>query len=498
MLKRTIGFLLIIALIQSVMPTPVAHTASADIIISHIQPGVTGGATKEYVALFNNGDIEVEVTNWCLKNKSDTAFACFAPEQQGEQFWLPAGAFAVIHSLAYRDSLPMGMTSSLTYTPANQSSGGLVGSSDTVTLVDSGGAVVDQYTWRTSLSGGAIFMRETASAQPLLYAKDSWSSGLLAAPIPSDEIERRIVELLDVCDNLEGIQADDDPLIVLGEEGVCTVLDPPIITLHLHEILPNPAGADSGKEFIELYNYGTMPVYLDDMYIQYGSRAEKRVALVNGVVEAGQYFVLRDVDIGFVLTNTSGIVQLMTGNSTIIDETSYSNAKDDQSWSWFLDGWRYSKEPTPGERNIDTTIVAPTVPAVLVPKACAANQYRHPETGRCRLTAVSTVTPAPCKSNQTRNPGTGRCRNVVASTNPVPCKPGQERNAETNRCRTIRTLAATNYDILETDTKTSVDQWYVYAAIAGVLSVLLGYAAWEWRVECKRLLMRLRWSVIRR
>ena len=84
-------------------------------------------------------------------------------------------------------------------------------------------------------------------------------------------------------------------------------------------------------------------------------------------------------------------------------------------------------------------------------KPCRPDQYRNPETGRCkkistRNTAPSRVgNPKPCKPGQFRNPVTNRCKKIAqpisrptsrpASRNLKPCKPHQFRNPVTNRCK---------------------------------------------------------------
>jgi hypothetical protein len=89
-------------------------------------------------------------------------------------------------------------------------------------------------------------------------------------------------------------------------------------------------------------------------------------------------------------------------------------------------------------------------------KPCRPDQYRNPETGRCKKKPSDARAPAgtrrrkPCKEGEYRHPETGRCRKIrrpnssrpprerSPRTGLKPCKAGYERNMETRRCRKIR------------------------------------------------------------
>jgi hypothetical protein len=168
----------------------------------------------------------------------------------------------------------------------------------------------------------------------------------------------------------------------------------------------------------------------------------------------------------------------------------YSSPPDGESWAFIEYTWQYTNQPTPGASNLlrmsqDEPEVATSVS---VPKPCASNQYRNPETNRCRLiSSTTTNTPAPCKVGQIRNVETGRCKAVATST-ATACKEGQERSAETNRCRTVKKLSTANYGVKGTSSQQQTGMgWYMWAAIGGIVLLILGYGVWEWRDELKKL-----------
>ena len=64
----------------------------------------------------------------------------------------------------------------------------------------------------------------------------------------------------------------------------------------------------------------------------------------------------------------------------------------------------------------------------------------------------------------------------------------QEKNPETNRCRTVKKLSTADYGVKgATSQQQSGMGWYIWAAIGGIVLLILGYGVWEWRDELKKL-----------
>src|SRR6218665_1610980 len=143
MLKKIrLLFLGLIVLAGSACVTPTHASSASSIVLTFVQAAGTFGAKDELITLYNNGPGEVDITDWCLVNKAAVAFACFTAISQ-VQYTLPgygAATIASTHYLSSRSYAPE--VASLAYTSSNQSSGSLVGSADTVSLVDERGEVV--------------------------------------------------------------------------------------------------------------------------------------------------------------------------------------------------------------------------------------------------------------------------------------------------------------------------------------------------------------------
>lgn len=467
---------------------------SGSVVISHIQTGVTGGATQEFIVLYNNSIDEVDITDWCLKNKTNTAFSCFTPVETGQVFFLPSHSSALIVSRAFGQSLPEQVHPSLLFDPTNQSSGSLVGSNDTLVLMNADGEEVDRHNWIATTPSGMILRRESTPESTLVYIDSDQGVDWKIEPVgtvPTNQVVTRYVEIPDVCENILGIQPKIPEGMTSDTIGECIAIPvaeiPEVI---ITEVLPNPMGADAGGEFIEVYNAATQVVDISGFMVWVGNTPVKGMSLpVMDPLQPGEYRAIFNSVVPFTLVNTSGKVRLTDHAENFIDETLPYDSPE-EGWSWILmteNTWEYTNHSTPGEANM---LDKSQLDDLVTVKECATNQYRHPETNRCRLLAI-VAQPTACKEGQYRSAETNRCRNNIVTATQTPCKAGQERNDETNRCRTIKQLSKADYGVLGASSKTSPNQWYVIAAVGTVLAILLGYAAWEWRGELKNFMNRV-------
>ena len=513
MLKKIRGLVLgLIVLAGSACVTP-THASSASIVITYVQAGGVAGALDEAVVLYNTTDQAIDITDWFVLNKSNAPIAYFERPSPTEARVLAAHGYVTIASSMKAQSSQM-QDFSFVYTPVNQSSGSIVAGSDTISLYDVSGEVIDQHSWSSGLESGKAWFRKTNSEIPLSFIDtDQASDWHLAAwaTLPSNGVQ--ITPLYPQVD-------PPDPEPETPAEEV-------LVPLQVSELLPNAKGSDASAEYIELYNPNmSRELYLDSYTLLVGPNLEKSFTFPAGTsVPPGSYRTFYSSEILFTLANSTSRVALRIANGDVVSESpAYSDPPEATSWASIEGVWQYTNIPTPDLQNQPSLqdslsgdgsggVIQPAIQkpcadnqfrnpetgrcklialADEAPKACAANQERNPETGRCRLISVAT-TQKPCAVNQERNPETGRCRLLSSTTEgSAPCKEGQERNLETNRCRTIRSLAKVSGEVKGATQDSSGQQWYVWAAIGGVLLLATSYAVWEWRVELKSLYAKLR------
>lgn len=489
MLKKKSGlFLGLVVLAGSACVTPTHASSAPQVIISHVQAGTAASALSELVVVHNNTQTEVDVTGWCVTNKSSVTLACSAPHAGPEyRVFLPPYKSALFASREALDEYsPDGapLAVSGVIESSNRSSGGIVASADAISIEDSAGDVIDTVSWTTALPAGKVRQRMVTSPSPLTYASQGsvtdWYVGLLTT-LPENGVAERIED--------DDTQPQEPPV----DEGTLPIEHPTI-----SELLPNPDGVDTdGGEFIELHNSGLVQISLSAYTIRVGSLLEREYTFPQGAVLVPGYTAFSNNDIPFTLLNTTSAVQLYYEDVAVGEVVRYENPKSGASWSYHEGGWLYASVPSPGLENSEPEAVddgeseveksvSSAEPSTLKP--CAPNQYRSAETNRCRLIASATAQKSvvACKAGQVRNPATNRCVLATAATKTsTPCKEGQERNPATNRCVTIKKMTQAGYAVKGqnvTSEHAGVD-WYALAGIVCTLLAVIGYVVWEWRNE---------------
>lgn len=319
---------------------------------------------------------------------------------------------------------------------------------------------------------------------PLMYAELGGEADWLlevSGEVPSNEVVEYKKEL------------DTEP--VIEEPELVQAGGYPI---QLSELLPNPEGADTGNEFIELYNPNIdTSIDLTSYAIKVGQSLEKTYSFPVGTILAPQeYRAFTNSEMPFTLLNSTSSVQLYVNDAPIGEFVTYADPESGAAWAFIDDTWQYTTSPTPNGVNILSTINEQPETSTLKP--CADNQYRSLETNRCRNITTAETTLTPCKENQYRSPETNRCRNIEQDDAPAPCKEGQERNPETNRCRNIVAMTKVSQGVKGATTVNEGVQWYVWLGVAGVVLGVASYAIWEWRVELKKLARTLNAKFARR
>ena len=295
------------------------------------------------------------------------------------------------------------------------------------------------------------------------------------------------------------------------------------------EILSNPKSCspldDDSRclEYVKFYNNTSDEVDFSSVRLRVGSVSTQ----LSGAVASGDY-----AQFSVSLPNTGGYVSLEdiyglhTYDNTVVEypdgsavsKKRLSWALIDGVWQWTIPNPGGANTPLPPEevtikagvdlkpcrsdqyRNPETNRCKQVVSSSSALTPCAATQYRNPETNRCKsISSSSSTSLTPCAANQYRNPETNRCKSIASTASQLqPCAQNQVRNPETNRCRSILSSAIPTADFpVESEPGQSDDQSLGWVAFAGVGLIALGYAGWEWRYEIVRIFRTLKRSVTR-
>lgn len=510
-----------------------ASAVSSSLVIYQVQAGATSGevgaSSQEFVTIYNNGTIDVNVTNWCVTNKDGKAFACLAPKVANQTLYIPSHGYMTIVSEAFSAS-HTNYQADINYPIA---SGVITGSSDTVSLIDDRVNVVDAVSWTTSLTGGTALQRRFSQDAAVMVDTDQAAdfTKVQGVILPASTVYE-VLTIIDECQNMAGLQDIVPAGYMKNEAGECILdlclnLDGLQVVipdeylrsevsdckfdyaqLQITELLPNAGGSDIGHEYIEIYNPENRDAFLINYLLSIGGKTYTFPASLK--LAPGQYMAFYNTEMTFTFANTTSHASLLGDDGSLINKSdAYDNPKDDISWA-LIDGvWQYTNQMTFAAINVASILdIDETKDSGL--QRCAANQYRHPETNRCRLVVTLASAATACKDGQYRSEETNRCRTIALTGGTLtPCKDSQYRSEETNRCRNLATLATAltpckddQYRSEETnrcrnivatsapqaafavepiaDTGSAFVGWY---ALGGVGALTLGYGAWEWRRE---------------
>ncbi len=477
-IRRTIHIKLALVVVLGLMlGSPVgADSLASSLLIYQLQTGAPSSASQEYIAIYNNTNQPVEVTNWCITYASSSdvtqsQLGCLKPTSSTSKLYLPAHQSFLLATSEFVQA-HVGFTPDIVFTP------GIAGTSGHIKLLDSTKNLVDAVGWGTAVhpEGSAVI-----------------------APVAGKILQRHSTSnvLQDLGNNATDFYQTDLSLPLGGstyEESVQLIDSPMPI---LSEIMPDAAGADAGKEFIELYNPNNTAIDLSGYALALGPSFTKLYSLPGVILQPQSYLSFSDTETGVTLPNTSATVRLISPNTTTASEVSYTDLEEDTSLAYIDTSWQVTYQPTPGSTNIAvTTKPCPegevrssesgqckTVSLAASVLPCKADQTRNLETGRCKNIATAATTSAACKIGQEKNPETNRCRTIVVPAAAKPCPAGQERNTETGRCRKITDLAATGTnsvkDVPSALVTNNVKWWIAGAAVVGTI----GYGLYEWRHE---------------
>lgn len=476
------------------------------IVIAQIQVGVSGNAKDEYVALYNNGDEDVDITGWCVRNRNLVDFACFTGGDT--DYILQAHAFIAVSSQLRTDT----QTMQIVFQSCAANSGCIVASSDAVRLVDKDKQVIDTLEWSSQPSGSYAIERQWDVTKTATLAVWVWRKQLIYYGY--------IVEPVECFDGT----------IVLDESS-CSTLE----TVPCDGIMINEIAANTDKQFVELYNPTDASLPLTGCRLQTNRSKTVVYTFGEGIsLQSKEYVVVYIEDTLLTLTKTAkGIVSLVSLDGVVeADSVSYANLASMTSWAIFDDGWKQTYTPTPGAVNsyaqyavcddgyyrnlttgrcnkiIEATVLSDcgegrernpmtgrcrNVPTAKELSPCREGQYRNEETNRCRSILLAVSTLKPCADDQFRNPATNRCKKIASSDDVAlaDCGEGRERNPMTNRCRNVKSTTPPAAGFAVEPTEDTVSVFVGWWILGGVMAIALGYAGWEWREEIGRIIRKV-------
>ena len=286
-------------------------------------------------------------------------------------------------------------------------------SGGTLRITNAADTVIDQFTWTSTLSLAidpiqylctsstvACNVNKTQSFSRMKDPNDqfvlvspTWqldvpspqSAALLPLPPPPTEPEldpapAPVTDTLPEPDTQEETVADTTPPASETSTETQAQLVPPQIT----ELLPNPAApaSDSSDEFIELYNPNDQPLNLDGYKLQSGNNFTYSHTFADITLAAHSYQAFMVTETGNILSNTSGQARLLDPIGIVVAQTNaYDSADDGSSWAFINGAWQWTTTATPDASNVLTLPILKiaTIKTPVVKKVAAAKKVTKPK-----------------------------------------------------------------------------------------------------------------------
>lgn len=129
--------------------------------------------------------------------------------------------------------------------------------------------------------------------------------------------------------------------------------------VRLNEVLPNPSGAETNDEYIEIYNNSITSVDLAGWYIKDASGTIYVIDpadFTSTIISSHGFFTIyRDVS-GIALNNSGDEVEIYQPNDNLLDSVKYAeSAPEDNSYSYKSSNWQWSTTMTPNQANVITS-----------------------------------------------------------------------------------------------------------------------------------------------
>ncbi len=505
----------ILSILIAALPSVVWAEQPARMLITEVKTGgAVDGKPTEFIEILNDSSQVVSLGSWVLEYAKPAAkvIDCQAPK------WKTQDSSANVKEYPLSGEVGAGQKLIIEIAMNDNAGGSL--------RLSNAGVVYDLVGWGNSVSQGVCKESELAplpantksirrfiDTNGVVRDTDNNKADFTDAESNITEVVPDTQQQVDVCSNLDGIQA----AVPAGYEvsgSVCSqIVQTPVEAckgIVLSEILPNPAGTDTGNEYVELNNTTNQPIDLSGCSVKVGNTTKQLTGIMQPGYQAFYGTVLQNAD--------GGTVEFIT-NTTEEAVTYPANLNDNQAWALVNGQWQLTEQPTPGAANIAYVVVeevsattagssslepcpegkyrnpetnrCKTIETEDGLKPCEAGQIRNPETNRCKKADDEAASLKPCETGQERNPETNRCRKIAAEAILAACKEGQERNPETNRCRKVA-AAVTSSPSSQLEQEVKNKQNISYGIFAAMAVLVLGYGIYEYRSNIANFFARLK------
>ncbi len=163
---------------------------------------------------------------------------------------------------------------------------------------------------------------------------------------------------LTVSDGKETVEQEKSVRVVDGLSDMVDVREiaslPGVLAsanLVINEIYPDPEGADTGAEWLELVNEGEEEINLSGWQVKNSNGKFKFEQ--NVPVAPGEFYVLKNSAHKLAFKNSADVINLFDASGSLADSAGYAEAAENESYAKGENGnWFWTSQPTPGAENV--------------------------------------------------------------------------------------------------------------------------------------------------
>jgi hypothetical protein len=324
------------------------------VIFSEIFPGnPSPGAGQEFIELYNNANVDIELTGWHVQYtsaaKTDWTSTSRNITLSG---MIKAGGYYLLASTGYLTD-----KSDLSFSAVLSQTGGHL------RILDKSSNLEDQIGWGNAAMplGMAVAAPDPGSS----IARDTSASGYNLTADNSTDFADSLTPTPKADNIITSPPEETDPAGNTADPIVSST--PPVTTeyaqIQLSELLPNPASpqTDENDEYVELYNPNSFDVDLTGYTITTGLNSTYKYNVKEATIKAGGYSLFYSKDTNLTLSNTSGKAALLDPSGKLLDETGvYSDATPGAAWILNQGFWTWTGTSTPLADNVFTPLASVT------------------------------------------------------------------------------------------------------------------------------------------
>ncbi len=323
---------------------------SLDIVISEIAwMGTVNSYNDEWIELYNNTNLPIELSGWMLKAADDTPKISLNGV-------IPPNSFYLLER-TNDDTVP-NITADQIYT------GALGNNGESLSLHNNSGSVIDSVNSNGGWFAGDNELKKTVERKNLLMSGDdpnNWATSQNPGGTPKSQ-NSIWAETQVSPSTTPSLSSSPTPEMSVTQSPSPSSTPIPSATpekiiypsgVVINEILPAPIGPDETEEWIECFNQNSFEVDLSFWQI---SDALGKITIYtipeNTKIGPDGFLIFSRPETKITLNNDGDTISLFNPNRQVIDKITYEKAPQGQSYNRNISGRTWSNILSPGAKNV--------------------------------------------------------------------------------------------------------------------------------------------------